>query len=230
MFFTLVAGLAVGAGYFIYFLRSRHNREIAATALQGDGRSRGVAPSGAGAGLLAIALIAMALLAAGYTTRRDTKPTPPGSAATNNSLNTSRANPNATKPYQPNNPDPDIRAAPTGSSTGAGPDSGGRPEQQPKQWRDDLDLSGWVTLDESKPMDDRKSEETIMIAALAGTIAYVLTATLKAIITSLWRVHGNPISGYSLSAARWRVDDHTAMTSALLPDSCVRTSRGSRWE
>lgn len=136
MFFTLVAGLAVGAGYFIYFLRSRHNREIAAAALQGDGRSRGVAPSGAGAelaGLLAIALIAMALLAAGYTTRRDTKPTPPGSAATNNSLNTSRANPNTSKPYQPDNPGPDIRAAPTGSSTGAGPDNGGRPEQQPKQ-------------------------------------------------------------------------------------------------
>lgn len=38
---------------------------------------------------------------------------------------------------------------------------------------------------ESKPMDDRKSEETIMIAALAGTIAYVLTATLKVLINSL---------------------------------------------
>jgi hypothetical protein len=136
MFFTLVAGLVAGAGYFIYFLRSRHNREIAAAALQGDGRSRGVAPSGAGAelvGLLAIALIAMALLVAGYATRRDTKPTPQGPAVTNNSLNTSRANPNTTKPYQPNNPDPDIRSAPTGSSTGSGPDSGDRPEQQPRQ-------------------------------------------------------------------------------------------------
>ena len=135
MFFTLVATLAVGAGYFIYFLRSRHNREIAALALEGDGRSRGGGPSGAGAelfGLFAIALVAMGLLTAGYSARRDTKPTPQSPAAANNLLATPRADPNKPKPYQPQNPDPDIRAAPTGSSTGIGADSGGRPEY-PKQ-------------------------------------------------------------------------------------------------
>jgi hypothetical protein len=135
MFFTLVAGLAVGTGYFVYFLRSRHNREIAALALEGDGRSRGVAPSGAGAellGLLAMALIAMALLTAGYSTRRDTKPTPAESTTTNNSLATPRTDPNTAKPYQPKNPEADTRAAPTGSSTGTGADSGGRPELQPQ--------------------------------------------------------------------------------------------------
>lgn len=133
MFFTLVAGLAVGAGYFIYFLRSRHNREIAALALEGDGRSKGLAPSGAGAellGLLALALVAMALLTVGYSSRGDTRPTLANPTATNNSLATPRSDPNSPKPYQPQNPNPDTRAAPTGSSTGTGPDSGGRPEQQ----------------------------------------------------------------------------------------------------
>jgi len=133
MFFTLVAGLAVGAGYFIYFLRSRHNREIAALALEGDGHSKGVAPSGAGAellGLLALAFVAMALLTVGYSTRRDTRPTPANTTATNNSLATPRSDPNLPKPYQPQNPSPDTRAAPTGSSAGTGPNGGGRPEQQ----------------------------------------------------------------------------------------------------
>jgi hypothetical protein len=36
MFFTLAAGLIVAAGFFLYFLRSRHNRAIAATALVGE--------------------------------------------------------------------------------------------------------------------------------------------------------------------------------------------------
>jgi hypothetical protein len=69
MFFTLAAGIAVAGGFFLSFLRSRHNREIAATALEGDGRSRGVEPSGALPeliGLLAIAVIAMVLLTLGY--------------------------------------------------------------------------------------------------------------------------------------------------------------------
>jgi hypothetical protein len=49
MFFTLSAGIAVGAGLLISFLRTRHNREIAAYAL--------------------------ALLTFGYHARSDWKPT-----------------------------------------------------------------------------------------------------------------------------------------------------------
>ena len=37
------------------------------------------------------------------------------------------------KLYQPANPAPDTRSAPTSSSTGAGADNGGRPEDQPKK-------------------------------------------------------------------------------------------------
>src|ERR1700743_1607184 len=69
MFFTLAAGVVVAAGMFLSFLRSRHNREVAAYAVQGNGGSRGVEPSGAAAelgGLLAVALVAMVLLAFGY--------------------------------------------------------------------------------------------------------------------------------------------------------------------
>ena len=43
MFFTLTAGIVVGAGLFLNFLRSRHNRDVAAYALEGDGHSRGAA-------------------------------------------------------------------------------------------------------------------------------------------------------------------------------------------
>ncbi len=135
MFFTLGAGIFVAAGMFVVFLRSRHNREVAATALGGDGRSRGVEPSGAGAelcGLLVIALVAMTLLTFGYrshsgTTVAETKSGP------NNMLATDRTKPDTPKPYQPENPAPDQRTSPTGSTTGQGPDSGGRPEGQPKQ-------------------------------------------------------------------------------------------------
>ncbi len=59
MFFTLAAGIVVGAALFLSFLRSRHNRGIAAYALEGDGKSRGIEPSEAAAelgGLLAIAV------------------------------------------------------------------------------------------------------------------------------------------------------------------------------
>ena len=137
MFFTLVAGLVVASGLMISFLQSRHNREIAANALEGDGRSRRGEPSGAGAeliGLFVVALVAMGLLTAGYTMRRDVKPTPSqASSERNNNLATSRTDPNTPKPYQPQNPEPDTRAAPTGSATGISSDSGGRTEQQPKQ-------------------------------------------------------------------------------------------------
>jgi hypothetical protein len=134
MFFTLAAGVFIAAGFFISFLRSRHNREIAALAVQGDGRSRRGEPSGAGielGGLLAVSLIAMALLFVGYRTGPGTAVVADG-AAKNNQLATDRADPNTPKPYQPANPAPDTRAAPTGSTTGQGADSGGRPEGQPK--------------------------------------------------------------------------------------------------
>lgn len=133
MFFTLAAGVIVAGGFFLSFLRSRHNREAAAYALEGDGRSRGVEPSGAGAelaGLFAVALIAMALLTFGYRSHSGTAASEV--AQRNNQLSTERTDPNTPKPYQPQNPAPDTRVAPTGSSTGSGPDSGGRTEGAPK--------------------------------------------------------------------------------------------------
>jgi hypothetical protein len=136
MFFTLAAGLVVAAGFFLRFLQSHHNRAIAANALEGDGRSHSAAPSGAAPeliGLLVIALVAMALLTFGYNARRSVAVTPPPTGAANNQLSTQRTHPNLPKPYQPENPAPDLRNAPTSSSTGAGPESGGRPEQTPKQ-------------------------------------------------------------------------------------------------
>ncbi len=135
MFFTLGAGVVVAAGVFIVFLRSRHNREIAASALGGEGRSRGVEPSGAGAelgGLFAIALVAMAMLALGYHSRSGTRVVENASRP-NNDLATPRTQPDTPKPYQPANPAPDPRTSPTSSTTGQGPDSGGRPENTPKQ-------------------------------------------------------------------------------------------------
>jgi hypothetical protein len=117
-------------------LRSRHNREIAAYALEGDGSSRRGEPSGAGVELLAlaaVAAVAMALLAFGYASRGDMKVTAVNPSAANNERAGPRTDPNAPKPYQPANPAPDQRSAVTGSSTGAGPDSGGRPEQEPKR-------------------------------------------------------------------------------------------------
>jgi len=135
MFFTLGATLVVAAGMFISFLRSRHSRELAAYALQGDGRSRRGEPSGAGAeliGLFAVALFAMVLLAFGYNSHSGTM-VAGTKTGPNNELATQRTDPNTPKPYQPANPAPDPRTAPTGSTTGQGPDSGGRPEGQPKQ-------------------------------------------------------------------------------------------------
>jgi hypothetical protein len=136
MFFTLAAGIVVAAGMFVSFLRSRHNREIAAYALEGDGRSRRGEPSGAApelVGLLAVALVAMALLTFGYRSHSGTAIATSPVPASNNQLSSERTNPNTPKPYQPSNPAPDLRSSPTGSTTGQGPDSGGRPEGQPKQ-------------------------------------------------------------------------------------------------
>src|ERR1700761_8643783 len=134
MFFTLAAGVIVAAGMFLSFLRSRHNREVAAYALQGNGGSRGVEPSGAAAelgGLLAVALGAMVLLAFGYRSHSGMQISETSGAA-NNELKTDRTNPDTPKPYQPQNPSPDTRTAPTSSPSGEGANNGGRPEGTPK--------------------------------------------------------------------------------------------------
>src|ERR1700759_420373 len=93
MFFALSAGVVVGAALLISFLRSRHNREIAAYALEGDGRSRRGEPSGAGierGGRLAVALVGMVLLVVGYRTGPGTATMSAGTAP-NNQLATDRA-------------------------------------------------------------------------------------------------------------------------------------------
>lgn len=136
MFFTLAATTFVIAGAFIYFLRSRTNREIAATALEGNGSAHGVAPSGAGPELIGFAVLALAvmgLLTVGYNgkSRVETAQAPAPIAAPT----TGMAQPTGTsvqpKPYQPVNPAPDTRAAPTSSDTGTGPENGstGQPKQ-----------------------------------------------------------------------------------------------------
>jgi len=72
-FFTLAAGIVVAAGALLFFLRSRHNRFLAERTLMGDGAQHaGTAPDGVLPeliGLLAIALVAMGLLALGYSGR-----------------------------------------------------------------------------------------------------------------------------------------------------------------
>jgi hypothetical protein len=82
-------------------------------------------------GLLVVAIVAMGLLALGYHSHAGS--TVSESSGPNNQLATDRNNPNTPKPYQPQNPAPDTRSAPTGSSTGAGADSGGHPEASPKE-------------------------------------------------------------------------------------------------
>ena len=72
------------------------------------------------------------LLIAGPAFAQQT-PNTPSASGSNNDPATQRTDPNTSKPYQPNNPAPDDRRATTGSSTGKGADSGGRPEKAPKQ-------------------------------------------------------------------------------------------------
>ncbi|WP_315783394.1 MULTISPECIES: hypothetical protein [unclassified Bradyrhizobium] len=146
MFFTLAAAIIIAAGAFLAFLRSRHNREIAAVALEGDGRGRGMAPSGALpelGGLFVLALIVSGLLVAGYQSGGATrfaggdKPTPMPSAPTNTDRGTTVGAgaaitpPQAPTMTQPARPGPDLRSAPASSPTGAGPESGGHPEANP---------------------------------------------------------------------------------------------------
>jgi hypothetical protein len=128
MFFTLAAGVFIVAGAFIYFLRSRTNREIAAEALGGDQSRQGATPNGAGPELIGFAVIGIAvmgLLATGYNgkSRSETSQmtTPVGGTTTGMAQPDSANQP---KPYQPVNPAPDTRAAPTSSDTGVGAENG----------------------------------------------------------------------------------------------------------
>ena len=129
MFFTLAAMTFIIAGGFIYFLRSRTNREIAANALEGNRNSRGIAPSGAGPeliGFTVLALAVMGLLTIGYNGKSRIEiaraPTPVGGATTG--MAQPVGTPDQPKLYQPINPAPDTRAAPTSSDTGTGPANG----------------------------------------------------------------------------------------------------------
>jgi hypothetical protein len=129
MFFTLAAGVFIIAGAFIYFLRSRTNREIAAEALGGDNSRQGATPNGAGPELVGFAVIGLAvmgLLATGYSgkSRSETvqMTTPVGGTTTGMAQPAGSAN--QPKQYQPANPAPDTRAAPTSSDTGVGAENG----------------------------------------------------------------------------------------------------------
>jgi hypothetical protein len=127
MFFTLVAAIVIAAGGFLYFLRSQRNRNMASDALAGHGSTVGPTPTGAFpelAGVTVIGLVAMGLLAAGYKsneTFKTARATAPGGT-------TGLAQPagiaDQPKPYQPANPSPDLRTAPTSSDAGAGPENG----------------------------------------------------------------------------------------------------------
>ena len=129
MFFTLAATVFIIAAAFITFLRSRTNREIAAAALEGNGSRTGTTPSGAGAELIGFAVLALAvmgLLVAGYHGKSRTETarmtTPVGGSTTGMAQPPGLAK--QPKPYQPGNPAPDTRAAPTSSDTGVGSENG----------------------------------------------------------------------------------------------------------
>ena len=62
MFFTLAATVFIISGAFIYFLRSRTNREIAAAAIEGSSADIGATPSGAGPELIGFAVLAIAVM------------------------------------------------------------------------------------------------------------------------------------------------------------------------
>jgi hypothetical protein len=131
MFFTLIAGAVIVCGFFLNFIRSRHNREIAENTLAGDGRSRGVAPSGAGPEIIAVgvfAILAMGLLAFANSNRTDTMsaqaPQPAGQTTGKSGALQAPGSFNDPKPYQPANPATDQRVSPTGSNAGVGASPG----------------------------------------------------------------------------------------------------------
>ena len=137
MFFTLVAGLAIITGAFLMFLRSGRNRDIAAATMTGDNKPS-ASPAGNGAlpdliGIGVFAAIVMGLLGFGFSQKTSFEtaraPAPVGGSTSGMAQSPGRAD--EPKNYQPVNPIPDGRTSPTASPAGVGPDSGGRPEQQP---------------------------------------------------------------------------------------------------
>jgi hypothetical protein len=132
MFFTLAATTFVISGAFIYFLRSRNNRDIAAEALAGDNSRVGATPNGAGPELIGFAVISLAimgLLTVGYASKprvETVQVTPPVGQTTGASQGMAQPAGSSDQPktYQPVNPAPDTRAAPTSSDTGTGPANG----------------------------------------------------------------------------------------------------------
>ena len=128
MFFTLATTFII-AGAFIYFLRSHTNRQIAANALEGNGSSRGVAQSGAGPELIGFAVLALAvmgLITVGYNgkSRVETAQAPTTVGGATTGMAQPVGTPDQPKRYQPVNPAPDTRAAPTSSDTGIGSENG----------------------------------------------------------------------------------------------------------
>ncbi len=129
MFFTLAAAMLVAGFAFIWFLRSQTNRFIAANALVKGGNKGRVAPQGALPELLGIAVIgfiAMGLLTIGYKSKSAVETaqstTPVGT--TGSSMAQPVGSANEPKKYQPANPSPDVRSAPTSSDAGTGPANG----------------------------------------------------------------------------------------------------------
>jgi hypothetical protein len=129
MFFTLAATVFVIDGAFIYFLRSRTNRETAAAAIEGSSADTGATPSGAGPELIGFAVLAIAvmgLLTMGYAgkSRSETAQltTPVGGSTTG--MAQPAGSSNQPKVYQPVNPAPDTRKSPTSSDTGTGSENG----------------------------------------------------------------------------------------------------------
>ena len=136
MFFTFAAVIFIIAGLSIRHLHSRYNRDIAQNALVGDNSPRvGVTPNGALAdlaGVVVFAAVIMGLLGWGYSHKSgmETAQTPPPVAGGSMAQPVGVAD--KPKVYQPANPAPDTRSAPTSTDTGNGADNGGRPEEKPK--------------------------------------------------------------------------------------------------
>ena len=132
MFFTLAATIFIIAGAFIYFLHSRTNREIASEALGGDNSRVGATPNGAAPELIGLAVICLAvmgLLATGYASKprvETAQTTTPVGQTTGASKGMTQpvGSSNEPKRYQPANPGPDTRVAPTSSDTGVGSENG----------------------------------------------------------------------------------------------------------
>ena len=78
-----------------------------------------------------VALISLSLVGAALAQSGSGPTTTPSTSTVNTGKPQVPGVQDAPKQYQPVNPAPDPRVAPTGTSSGAGSSSGGRPEQEP---------------------------------------------------------------------------------------------------